>query len=99
MAHGGSLSSSLPDGRAFRSVSVMRNMLMRVFGCPQGPLGRLGGIIMARTNAECGLWVTELLEIGPYDTVLKVGFGPGVVIQRLSKLAAHVSYGQKLVTA
>ena len=27
---------------------------MRTFGRPQGILGRLGGIIMARTNAGCG---------------------------------------------
>jgi ubiquinone/menaquinone biosynthesis C-methylase UbiE len=47
----------------------------------------LGGIIMARTNADCGAWVTELLEIGPCDSALEVGFGPGVIIQRLSKLA------------
>jgi len=42
---------------------------------------------MAHTNADCGAWVTELLEIGPYDSVLEVGFGPGVIIQRLSQLA------------
>jgi len=48
----------------------------------------VGGIIMAHTNADCGAWVTELLEIGSCDSVLEVGFGPGVIIQRLSKLAA-----------
>jgi SAM-dependent methyltransferase len=58
-----------------------------VFGRPRGVPGRLGGIIMAHTNADCGAWVTELLEIGPYDSVLEVGFGPGVIIQRLSQLA------------
>src|SRR4029077_7904517 len=48
---------------------------------------------MARTNAGCGAWVTDLLEVGPNDSVLEVGFGPGVVIQRLSKLATtgHVA--------
>jgi ubiquinone/menaquinone biosynthesis C-methylase UbiE len=69
----------------------MRNILMRMFGRPQGPLGRLGGIIMARTNEECGAWVAGLLEIGASDTVLEVGFGPGVVIRRLSKVAGHVA--------
>jgi ubiquinone/menaquinone biosynthesis C-methylase UbiE len=74
-------------------MSVMRSILMRAFGRPQGLLGRLGGIIMARTNADCGSWVSDLLEVGPNDRVLEVGFGPGVVIQRLSKLAAagHVA--------
>ena len=30
----------------------------------------------------------DSLEIGPNDSVLEVGFGPGVIIQRLSKLAS-----------
>jgi ubiquinone/menaquinone biosynthesis C-methylase UbiE len=57
-------------------------------GRPQGVLGRLGGIIMAHTNEECGAWVAELLEIGLNDSVLEVGFGPGVIIERLSKLVS-----------
>jgi ubiquinone/menaquinone biosynthesis C-methylase UbiE len=66
---------------------------MHTFGRPQGVLGRLGGIVMARMNAECGAWVCDLLQVGPNDKVLEVGFGPGVVIQRLSKLAraGHVA--------
>jgi SAM-dependent methyltransferase len=73
------------------SMSVVRNIFMHTFGRPQGVLGRLGGIIMA--NADCGIWVSDLLEVGPNDSVLEVGFGPGMVIQRLSKLAAagHVA--------
>jgi ubiquinone/menaquinone biosynthesis C-methylase UbiE len=48
---------------------------------------------MAHMNADCGSWVTDLLEVEANDGVLEVGFGPGVVIQRLSKLAAagHVA--------
>jgi len=42
---------------------------------------------MARTNADCGAWVTNLLEVTANDRVLEVGFGPGVVIQRLAELA------------
>jgi len=72
-------------------MSIMRNILLRMFGRPQGALGRLGGIIMARTNAECGAWATELLEILPTESVLEIGFGPGIVIQSLSNLAGHVA--------
>jgi ubiquinone/menaquinone biosynthesis C-methylase UbiE len=74
-------------------MGVMRTIFLHMFGRPRGVLGRLGGIIMARTNADCGAWVTDLLEIGPCDSVLEVGFGPGVIIQRLSKLAlrGHVA--------
>ena len=50
-------------------------------------MGRLGGRIMARMNAECGLGVVDLLEVQPQDRVLEVGFGPGVVIELLSNRA------------
>jgi ubiquinone/menaquinone biosynthesis C-methylase UbiE len=69
-------------------MTVLRKILMRMFGCPQGVLGRLGGIIMARTNEGCGRWVTDLLEIRSDDNVLEIGFGPGVIIKHLSKRAS-----------
>jgi ubiquinone/menaquinone biosynthesis C-methylase UbiE len=74
-------------------MSIARNILMHMFGRPRGLLGRFGGIIMARTNADCGAWVSDLLDVGPGDRVLEVGFGPGVTIQHLAKLAAagHVA--------
>ena len=65
-----------------------RSILMRMFGRPEGILGRLGGAIMARMNNECGAWVVDLLGIDPHDWVLEVGFGPGVVIQNLARLAS-----------
>ncbi len=74
-------------------MSITQNILMRMFGRPRGVLGRLGGVIMARMNDDCGAWVTDLLEIGPTDSVLEVGFGPGAVIQRLAQQASagHVA--------
>jgi ubiquinone/menaquinone biosynthesis C-methylase UbiE len=70
-------------------MSVMQALLMRAFGRPRGFLGRLGGAIMARTNADFGAWVCSLLDLRPSDAVIEVGFGPGVVIRRLSELAAE----------
>jgi ubiquinone/menaquinone biosynthesis C-methylase UbiE len=66
---------------------------MNMFGRPRGVLGRLGGIIMANSNKACGTWVTDILEVLPHDSVLEVGFGAGVIIKRLSKLASagHVA--------
>src|SRR4051794_39376740 len=66
--------------------AIMRALLLRMFGRPQGALGRLGGRIMARMNAELGAWTSGLLEIGPNDVVLEIGFGPGVIIGHVSKL-------------
>jgi ubiquinone/menaquinone biosynthesis C-methylase UbiE len=74
-------------------MSLARSILLRMFGRPHGVLGRLGGRIMARTNAEFGAWVSDLLRVTPSDSVLEVGFGPGVVIDRLVRLASagHVA--------
>lgn len=69
-------------------MGATQKVLLRMVGRPQGMLGRRGGIIMARTNEECGVWVTELLQVGANDSALEVGFGPGVIIQRLSQLAS-----------
>ncbi len=59
----------------------VRELLMRMFGRPEGILGRLGGIIMARVNRDAATQVIELLDLRPDDKVLEVGFGPGVAIQ------------------
>jgi ubiquinone/menaquinone biosynthesis C-methylase UbiE len=74
-------------------MSVMRTILMRAFGRPRGILGRLGGVIMARTNVRCGVWASDLLQIRPGDNVLEIGFGPGAVVQHLSTLVqtGHVA--------
>jgi ubiquinone/menaquinone biosynthesis C-methylase UbiE len=83
-------------------MSIGQDLLMRAFGRPQGLLGRLGGVIMARVNADFGDWVSQLLEIRVADCVLEVGFGPGAVIQQISKLApdgyvAGVDQSQEMV--
>src|SRR3984893_19304111 len=84
---------SLGSSEVGKPRSIMRAILTRMFGCPQGALGRLGGLVMARMNADCGAWAVELLEVGRTDRVLEVGFGPGVVVQHLAKSAAggHVA--------
>jgi ubiquinone/menaquinone biosynthesis C-methylase UbiE len=66
-------------------MSLAHHMLMRMFGRPKGILGRLGGVIMARTNQPCAAWDIDLLGIQPHDSVLEVGFGPGVGIELLAR--------------
>lgn len=79
----------------------MQAVLKRMFGCPQGVLGRLGGVIMARMNNACAAWVIDLLDVKPSERILEVGFGPGVAVQRLSglvSLVAGVDVSPEMVT-
>jgi ubiquinone/menaquinone biosynthesis C-methylase UbiE len=66
-------------------MSVVKAILMRAFGHPEGALGRLGGIIMARMNQRMAARAIELLDVQLSNKVLEVGFGPGVTIQLLAK--------------
>jgi arsenite methyltransferase len=60
----------------------MANLLMRAldsaFGHPRGPLGRLGGALMARGNVEQEQWAVDAAQLQPGEQVLVVGHGPGV---------------------
>ena len=69
-------------------MTVGKRILMQMFGRPQGSLGRLGGIIMARTNQRIAAWAIDQLGIRQSDKVLEVGFGPGVGIELLAKSAS-----------
>lgn len=83
-------------------MALLTNILLHAFGRPRGLLGRLGGLMMARTNAACAAWVVTLLDIQPEDRVLEVGFGPGVAIQLMTRLTpvsfvAGVDASQEMV--
>ena len=73
-------------------MSFARNILMRMFGRPEGILGRLGGRIMARSNRDCAAWVVGQLGIRERDNILEIGFGPGVAIALLAETpAGHIA--------
>jgi len=67
----------------------MMNVLDATFGHPRGLLGRLGGVIMARSTRQRNAWTVSLLDIGHDDRILEVGFGPGALIQALAARAAE----------
>jgi SAM-dependent methyltransferase len=68
-------------------MSFAHRILMRMFGRPEGVLGRLGGIILARANRSFADEIVALLEVGASEKVLEVGFGPGVGIELLARAA------------
>jgi hypothetical protein len=53
------------------------NILNAAFAHPQGLLGRLGGMIMARSSGLRNEWIISLLDVQRDDRILEVGFGPG----------------------
>ncbi|MEX3687046.1 class I SAM-dependent methyltransferase [Paraburkholderia sp. BR14263] len=68
-------------------VGAFERVLMRAFGRPEGILGRLGGMLMAKMNQPCAAWAIGPLEIREHDRVLEIGFGPGAGIQLLAAAA------------
>lgn len=60
------------------------------FGRPSGPLGRLGGRLMARGNAATERRMVGLAELAERDDVLVVGPGPGIGLEAAARRSAHV---------
>ena len=61
------------------------------FGHPTGLGGRAAGLIMANrsSNRRRNSWVVSLLAVQPDDRVLEIGFGPGLAILKLSRIATE----------
>ncbi len=75
-------------------VALRERVLRRVvgqFGRPHGVGGRLTGWVLAHrsSNRERNQWVVTLLDVQPTDRVLEIGFGPGLAIEALSRLASR----------
>ena len=67
----------------------LRERLVQQFGDPSGALGKVAGYIMAHrtSNLERIAWAVSVLNVQPTDCVLEIGYGPGVAIHMLGKLA------------
>ncbi len=68
-------------------ITIKEYMMENMFCAPKGVLGRLGGRLMSQ-DRRLPAWVIELLEITPSDSVLEVGFGPGLGLE-LAAQRAH----------
>jgi ubiquinone/menaquinone biosynthesis C-methylase UbiE len=64
-------------------------ILDAAFGHPRGLLGRLGGMIMARSTGERNAWTIAQLTIHPDDHILDVGCGPGALIHALAEYTSE----------
>jgi arsenite methyltransferase len=60
------------------------------FGRPRGLLGRIGGWLMARGNADTERHLVKLAELTREDVVLVLGPGPGVGLEAAGAHSGHV---------
>jgi ubiquinone/menaquinone biosynthesis C-methylase UbiE len=67
-------------------VSTVKGAIRSQFGNPRGLFGRLAGWIMARQNRERNAWAVDMLDVQPGDSVLEIGFGPGLAVELLAEL-------------
>jgi SAM-dependent methyltransferase len=73
--------------------SVRDRVIRRVVGQfrrPHGLGGHVAGWVMAHraSNRRRNDWVVSLLDVQATDRVLEIGFGPGVAVAALSRLAS-----------
>jgi ubiquinone/menaquinone biosynthesis C-methylase UbiE len=59
------------------------------FARPTGFWGRGAGLVMAHrsSNRRRNAWAVSLLDVRPEDRVLEIGFGPGLALLQLSRIA------------
>jgi SAM-dependent methyltransferase len=69
-----------------------KHWMISQFGRPRGVGGRVSGWVMAHrgSNRQRNRWVVSLLDVGPDDRVLEIGFGPGVALAELARRSGHV---------
>jgi arsenite methyltransferase len=68
--------------------TLATRMLDSAFGHPRGALGRLGGTLMARGNAETERRMVRIARPGATDIVLVLGPGPGIGLLAAGERAA-----------
>lgn len=79
-------------GHGTRRGRLRRRVIAAVhaqFGRPTGFWGRGAGLLMAHrsSNRRRNAWAVSLLDVRPDDHLLEIGFGPGLAILELSRIA------------
>jgi ubiquinone/menaquinone biosynthesis C-methylase UbiE len=81
-----------PSGSKVKQMKLKQRVIAAAkaqFGHPTGLGGRAAGLLMANrsSNRKRNSWAVSLLDVQPDDRVLEIGFGPGLAILDLSRLA------------
>jgi SAM-dependent methyltransferase len=70
------------------SAVSIKDFIARQFRRPSGLLGMWASSFMLKGNGPAIEWTIEQCGIKPDDTVLEIGFGPGVGLERCSRLVS-----------
>lgn len=70
--------------------TIGERLLGMGFGRPRGVLGRVGGWLMARGNADTERHMVDVAELSPDETVLVLGPGPGVGLRAAARRCDRV---------
>jgi ubiquinone/menaquinone biosynthesis C-methylase UbiE len=81
-------------GREVKRVKLRQRAIDAVraqFGRPTGLGGYAAGLLMAHrpSNRRRNAWAVSLLDVQRDDRVLELGFGPGLAIREVSRIAAE----------
>jgi ubiquinone/menaquinone biosynthesis C-methylase UbiE len=68
----------------------LKQSIIKQFGKPTGTFGRFVGWLLSFKNNDRVQWTFEKLQLTSSDTLLEIGFGPGVT---LMKVADHLTSG------
>jgi len=68
----------------------LQQVIIKQFGKPTGTIGRFVGWLLSFKNNDRVNWTFEKLRLRPNDTLLEIGYGPGVT---LNKVADNLTLG------
>lgn len=68
---------------------MLADLISRHYANPQGILGHVAGLRMARQHRPETWWTVAVLDARAGEHILEVGFGPGVAIQQVAKAVRH----------
>lgn len=63
----------------------IKKAVFKQFGKPTGVLGKFAGHYMALNNLKRSNWTIEKLNFKPTDTILEIGYGPGVTLKKIAE--------------
>jgi SAM-dependent methyltransferase len=74
-----------------RLTEIALRRIRAQFGHPNGFWGPVAGWIMVlrSSNRRRNVWAVSLLNIERHDRVLEIGFGPGIAIQEINRIAVE----------